>query len=61
MLPWVIEVKSESEIEKMRAAARAAREVLDIAGQAVRAGVSTDEIDALVHEETVKVSLPARE
>jgi len=38
----------------MRAAGRVAREVLDIAGRAVRVGVTTDEIDALVHEETLK-------
>ena len=31
-----------------------AREVLDLAGQAVRIGITTDEIDELVHEETVK-------
>jgi methionyl aminopeptidase len=54
MLPWIIEVKTPEEIEKMRAAGRVAREVLDIAGRAVQVGVSTDEIDALVHEETLK-------
>lgn len=56
MLPWIIEVKTAEEIVKMRAAGKVARQVLDIAGQAVRAGISTDEIDALVHEETIKVS-----
>jgi methionyl aminopeptidase len=56
-LPWMIEVKSPKEIEWMRAAGRCAREVLDIAGRAVQPGVTTDEIDALVHEETLKVSL----
>ena len=55
MLPWVIEVKTEEEIVKMRAAGNVARQVLDIAGQAVRVGVTTDEIDALVHQETIKV------
>lgn len=55
MLPWIIEVKSPEEIEKMKAAARVARQVLDIAGRAVRVGITTDEIDALVHEETLKV------
>ena len=54
-LPWVIEVKTPSEIELMRAAGRCAREVLDIAGQAIQPGITTDEIDALVHEETLKV------
>jgi hypothetical protein len=35
-------------------AGRAAREVLDLAGTALRAGMTTDDIDALVHAETVK-------
>lgn len=53
-LPWVIEVKNEKDIEKMRAAGRVAREVLDIGGRAVKAGATTDEIDALVHEATLE-------
>ncbi|KAL9191436.1 hypothetical protein ACHAXT_001142 [Thalassiosira profunda] len=44
-----IEIKSAEDIAKMRAAGRAAREVLDIAGSLVKAGVTTDEIDAAVH------------
>ena len=56
MLPWVIEVKTPDEIKKMRAAGRVAREVLDLAGRAVRVGIATDEIDELVHEATLKVS-----
>ena len=54
MLPWVIEQKTPEEIVKMRAAGRVAREVLDIAGRMVKPGVTTDEIDAVVHEETLK-------
>jgi len=54
MLPWVIEVKTPEEIEKMKVSGRIARQVLDIAGQAVRVGMTTDEIDELVHEETLK-------
>merc|ERR1719223_1554878 len=53
-LPWIIEVKTPEEIKKMRAAGRVAREVLDIAGRAVRPGITTDEIDNLVHAESVK-------
>ena len=49
ILPWVIEKKSSLEITKMRAAGRAAREVLDLAGALVRPGITTDEIDAAVH------------
>lgn len=56
LMPWVIEPKTPEEIEKMRAAGRVAREVLDIAGRAVRVGITTDEIDQLVHEETLQVS-----
>jgi hypothetical protein len=55
LLPWVIEVKTSEEILKMRAAARAAREVLDLAGKALAPGVTTDAIDALVHRETIRV------
>ena len=45
MLPWIVEVKTAEEIIKMRAAGKVAREVLDIAGKAVRPGITTDEID----------------
>lgn len=55
MLPWMIEVKSEEEIQKMKIAGRVARQVLDIAGRAVAVGVTTDEIDELVHRETIQV------
>jgi len=37
-LPWVIEVKKPDEIEKMRAAGKVAREVLDAAGRIVKPG-----------------------
>lgn len=53
-LPWIIEVKTPAEIECMRESGRVAREVLDIAGRAVEAGITTDEIDNIVHEETLK-------
>eukprot|EP00953_Heterococcus_sp_UTEX-ZZ885_P008432 5057-Heterococcus_DN1.PRE.2 len=51
--PWVIEEKTAHDIECMRAAGKIAREVLDAAGRAVRPGVTTDEIDAIVHAETI--------
>ena len=50
LLPWVIEVKKPEEIVKMRAAGKLAREILDLAGRAVKPGVTTDEIDTIVHE-----------
>ncbi|KAL7552498.1 hypothetical protein ACHAWF_015745 [Thalassiosira exigua] len=53
LFPWVIETKKPDEIEKMRAAGRCAREVLDLAGREVRPGITTDEIDRIVHEATV--------
>jgi len=53
-MPWEIVVQSAEDIAAMRAVCRMAREVLDTAGRAVRVGVTTDEIDALVHAETTK-------
>jgi len=38
----------------MRVAGRIAREVLDAAVSSVRVGMTTDEIDKLVHTETVR-------
>ena len=48
----MIEVKSKNDIEKMRAAGRCAREVLDAVGRAVAPGVTTDALDALAHAAT---------
>ena len=44
-----IEIKTSADIEKMRAAGRVAREVLDIGGALVAPGVTTDEINEAVH------------
>jgi len=49
-----IDVKSADDIARMRVSCLMAREVLDLAVRAVRPGVTTDELDRLVHEETVK-------
>jgi methionyl aminopeptidase len=46
-------VKSPEIIERMRRAGRAGAEILAEAGAAVRPGVTTDEIDQLVHEITI--------
>ncbi len=43
-------VKAPETIERMRRAGRIAAEVLSLAGAAVAPGVTTDEIDAYVHE-----------
>lgn len=45
-----IKVLNEEEIEKMRVACRLAREVMDTAAKNVRVGVTTDELDRIVHE-----------
>jgi Xaa-Pro aminopeptidase len=55
LLPWIIEVKTPKEIEKMRAAGKLARDILDLAGRAVAVGVTTDEIDTLVYEAIIEV------
>ncbi|MFP3902202.1 MAG: type I methionyl aminopeptidase [Acidimicrobiia bacterium] len=47
-------VRSPEVIERMRAAGRAAAEVLRTVGAAVAPGVTTDELDALCHEECIE-------
>lgn len=49
-----IRVYTEDEIVGIRRACIIGREVLDIAGKAVKAGITTDEIDRIVHEATVE-------
>ncbi|RKP17846.1 methionine aminopeptidase, partial [Rozella allomycis CSF55] len=51
---YAIRVLDKEEIEKMKVVCRLSREVLDIAGAAVKVGVTTDEIDRIVHEECIK-------
>lgn len=50
----IIEVHDVKTIEKMRRTCRAGREVLDLAARAVRPGVTTDEIDRIVHEACIE-------
>jgi methionyl aminopeptidase len=47
-------VRSPEVIERMRRAGRAAGEILATVGAAVAPGVTTDELDALCHEECIK-------
>ena len=47
-------VRTPDVIARMRTAGRAAAEVLQAVGAAVRPGVTTDELDALCHEECIK-------
>jgi len=53
-LPWEITPQTPDDIARMRVAGRIAREVLDIATQLVKPGITTAEIDRVVHEETIK-------
>ena len=46
-------VRTDDEVERMRRAGAAAAEILVEAGRAVQPGVTTDRIDALVHEATI--------
>ena len=51
VVPWdEPRVKSPEVIERMRRAGSVAAEILRLAGEAVRPGVTTDEIDAYVHD-----------
>jgi len=47
-------VKSPEDIQKMRDAGRVSREVLDVASRCVRPGITTDEIDRIVHEACIE-------
>ena len=46
--------KDAETLEKMRRAGRAAAEVLQVVGAAVRPGITTDELDVLAHDECIK-------
>ena len=48
-----IRIYDARQIEGIRRACAIGRQVLDIAGRAVRVGVTTDEIDRIVHEATI--------
>jgi len=56
-----ITLKSPEEQQKMREAGRLAAEVLDMIGEHVEAGITTDELDRICHDHIVKVqkAIPA--
>ncbi len=56
-----IQLRSEADIAKMREAGRLAAEVLELIGDYVVPGVSTDELDRICHEHIVNVqkAIPA--
>lgn len=45
-----VEVKTPDQIERMRAAGALAREALEVAGRVVEPGITTDAVDAAVHD-----------
>lgn len=49
-----IEIKSAKEIEAMRVVGQMAAETLVLVGEKLRAGMSTEDINALVHEDTIR-------
>ena len=53
-MPWDVEAQTSEDIERMRISGRIAREVLDTAIRSVKVGMTTDEIDQVVHDETIK-------
>lgn len=56
-----IKIKTADEIEKMRVAGRLAAEVLDMIGEHVKPGVTTDELNTICHDYIVNVqdAIPA--
>ncbi|RWS20295.1 Methionine aminopeptidase 1-like protein, partial [Leptotrombidium deliense] len=50
----IIKVLDEEEIEGVRVAGRLGREVMDAVAKAVDVGVTTDELDRIVHEESIE-------
>jgi methionyl aminopeptidase len=50
----MVDIKSKADIGKMRIAGKLASEVLEMIGQHVKPGVSTEELDQICHEYIVK-------
>ncbi len=49
------DVKTPEELERLRRACRAAARVLRVTGDAVRAGIATDALDEIAHDETIRL------
>ena len=49
-----VDIKSPKEVEAMKVACQMAAETLLLVGEKLRAGMSTEEINTLVHEDTLK-------
>ncbi|XP_077374405.1 methionine aminopeptidase 1D, mitochondrial isoform X2 [Festucalex cinctus] len=52
--PDYIEIKNAEQIEGLARACQLARRVLLLAGQSLKVGMTTDEIDFIVHQETIQ-------
>ncbi|URE39442.1 Heat shock protein [Musa troglodytarum] len=52
-LQYIVEIKTPEQIERMRETCRIAREVLDAAARIIQPGITTDEIDEVVHQATI--------
>ena len=50
----MISVKSKSELEKMRLAGKISANALHYGGQSIRVGMSTYELDKIIHDYIVK-------
>ena len=50
----MVDIKSKADIEKMRVAGKLASEVLDMIGQYVKPGISTEELDIICHDYIIK-------
>jgi hypothetical protein len=57
LLPWIVEVKTAEKVEKMRASGKLARYILDLGGRQVKPGVTTDQIDKVVHDAIIAVRI----
>lgn len=49
------DVKTPEELERLRRACRAAARVLRVTGEAVKIGITTDALDEIAHEETIRL------
>jgi methionyl aminopeptidase len=49
------DVKTPEELDRLRRACAAAARVLRVAGEAVRVGITTDALDDLAHQETIRL------
>lgn len=49
------DVKTPEELERLRRACRAAARVLRVTGEAVKVGITTDALDEVAHDETIRL------